>query len=151
MADFESTLNDLLLDTFNTILKYESQSLKSIMGVTITIGEAHMLDCIARLGEQATISAIAAHMQLAMPTTTVAIKKLEQKGYVVKAPSVVDGRRVSVNLTEQGQLIDRAHAIFHRRMVLNVSRQIQPDEREVLLEAIGQLNKFFRHQTETTE
>ncbi|MCL2737090.1 MAG: MarR family winged helix-turn-helix transcriptional regulator [Propionibacteriaceae bacterium] len=146
MGDFESKLNDLLVDTFNTILKYESRSLSTVMGVPLTIGEAHMIDCIARLEDQATVGQIAARMQLAMPTTTIAVKKLEQKGYVVKVPSDVDGRRVTVRLTEEGERIDRAHTIFHQRMVRNVASQFEPDQRDLLLTAIGQLNDFFQRQ-----
>ena len=147
MNDFESALNDLLVDTFNTILKYESQSLKDIGGVTVTIGEAHMIDAIARLDPPVTISQVAARMQLAMPTTTIAVKKLEQKGYVEKAASAADGRRVTLILTDQGKRVDRAHTIFHQRMVRNISSLFAPEEQTILLGAIGQLKRYFIHQT----
>ena len=147
MTDFESALNDLLVDTFNTILKYESQSLKNLSGISVTIGEAHTIDAIARLNPPVTVSQVADRMGLARPTMTITIKKLEQKGYIEKTTSAEDGRRVTLVLTDQGKLIDRVHSIFHQRMVRDLSALLQPEERAILLTGIGQLNRYFRGQT----
>jgi DNA-binding MarR family transcriptional regulator len=151
-ADFETQLNDLLVDTFSTILKYEAAALTSFMGMSLTIGEAHMIDAIARLGEKAkaTVSQIAAYTQVAVPTATIAIKKMEQKGYVTKVPSDSDGRSVWIQLTDQGRVIDRAHTIVHQKMVRDVSSQFAPEERGVLLRAINQLNQFFARETKAS-
>jgi len=146
VASFEESLNDLLVDTFNTILKYEEQSLKAIADIPITIGEAHLLECIARLNNEATVSQIAAQMQLAMPTITIAVKKLESKGYVVKVPWEDDGRRSYVRLTASGEVINRAHTIFHHRMVRNIADQFNEPEKEILLRAVTKLSDFFAHQ-----
>ncbi|MDR0488678.1 MAG: MarR family transcriptional regulator [Propionibacteriaceae bacterium] len=153
LADFETGLNDLLVDTFDTILKYETSALKTLLGTTLTIGEAHMIDCIARLGEKVkvTVSQIATQMQIAVPTATIAIKKMEQKGYILKKPSDTDGRSVWIELTESGKLIDRAHTIFHQRMVRNVSSQFAPEERSLLLEVISRLNQFFVRETQAVQ
>jgi DNA-binding MarR family transcriptional regulator len=143
VTDFEASLNDLLVATFDTILKFESESLRQIAGVSVTISEAHMLAYIAEQDGKATVSQIAANRWLAVPTVTIAVKKLEKKGYVAKAPSPVDGRRVYIRLTEQGERINRAHTILHQRMVRNISNQFQPNEKDILLSAIKKLNTFF--------
>ncbi|MDR0783041.1 MAG: MarR family transcriptional regulator [Propionibacteriaceae bacterium] len=143
MDAFEGSLNDLLVDTFDAILKYESRSLTSLLGGQVTIAEAHMLAYIARQQNQATVSKIAAGLKIAVPTTTIAVKKLQQKGYVTKVPCAADGRRSYICLTKQGERIDRAHSIFHQRMVRSISNQLKPSEKEVLLAVIDKLNAFF--------
>jgi DNA-binding MarR family transcriptional regulator len=151
MADFETSLNDLLVDTFYSILKYESAALSKIAGVSVSINEAHMIEFIASCGEQATISLITAQMQLAMPTVTVAVQRLQRKGFVTKVPCQEDGRRSYIRLTEQGERINRAHSIFHRRMVRDVSGQFGAPEKDVLLQAIQRLSDFFKDQTKAVE
>ncbi len=143
MTDFETSLNDLLMDTFDSILKYESQSLKNIAGVSITIAEAHMIANIAKQKGRATVSQIAVDRQLAVPTVTIAVKKMEQKGYVTKVPSADDGRRAYIRLTSLGERIDKAHTALHQRMVRNISKQFQPSEKAVLLSTIRKLSTFF--------
>lgn len=147
MTDFEAALNDLLVDTFNTILKYESRSLKDLSGVSVTIAEAHMIDAIARLDPPVTIGRVADQMRLAKPTTTITIKKLEQKGYIEKAVCADDGRRVALILTDQGKVINRAHSIFHQRMVRDLSSALSADQQAILLAGVGQLNRYFQERT----
>ncbi len=143
MTEFETSLNDLLTETFDAILKYESESLKNIAGVSITIAEAHMLAYIARSKGQATVSQIAADRRLAVPTVTIAVRKMEQKGYVSKVPSTEDGRRTYIRLTSLGERLDKAHTTFHQRMVRNISKQFKPSEKAVLLSTIRKLSTFF--------
>ena len=86
MDDFETNLNTALVDTFNNILKYEETSLKNIMDVPITITEAHMIEAVGKYKSEATVSKIASLLGVTMPTATVAVKKLERKGFLKKDP-----------------------------------------------------------------
>lgn len=143
MNEFESNLNDILVNTFNSILKYEEFSLKKIAEISVTVGEVHMIEQIARREEGSSVSDIAFDMDIALPTATVAVKKLERKGLITKSPYSADGRRFIISLTPLGERINRAHSLFHRRMVRNISREFNPEEQGVLLSAIKKLNKFF--------
>ena len=148
MTEFESSLNDLLVDTFNSILKYEEASLRAISGASITIAEAHTIEAISKLGDSTTVSQIATLLDVAMPTITVAIKKLESKGLVAKVPCVEDRRRFIITLTQAGQKINRAHSIFHKKMVKNVSRNFTDEEKDILLTGIQKLSVFFKGKVE---
>lgn len=148
MTEFEGTLNDVLVDTFNCILKYEENSLKAISSTSVTVVEAHIIEVIGQGNEEMTVSEIAACLDIATPTATVAIKRLERKGLVLKLPCISDGRRWLVQLTELGKKIDRAHRIFHRRMVRNISGSFSNAEKEVLLSALKKLKKFFQEEVE---
>lgn len=144
MNDFETNLNDILVSTFNSILKFEETSLKTIADTPVTVTEAHMIESISERSGSSTVSDIAGDLGIAMPTATVAVKKLEKKGFVTKAPFTDDGRRLLISLTEKGERIDRAHRVFHRRMVRNISTEFSDAEKEVLLSAIKKLNTFFK-------
>lgn len=148
MTEFELNLNDLLVDTFNFILKYEETSLKAISGAPITVTEAHIIEAIAKKGEHATVSKIASALGVAVPTITVAVKKLEKKGLVTKLPCADDGRRLMISLTDLGKRINRAHGIFHRKMVRNIEENFSDGEKEVLLSAVKKLSIFFKEKVE---
>jgi len=75
--DFEKNLNHVLVDTFNYILKYEETSLKKALTVPVTISEAHIIEAVGKQEKQeTTVSKIASLLGVAMPTATVAVKKL---------------------------------------------------------------------------
>ena len=149
MNNFEKSLNNVLVDTFNSIIKFEESSLKKIVSVPVTITEAHMIEAIGtQENKEATVSEIASMMSISMPTATVAVKKLESKGFIKKVPCVKDGRRAIISLTEMGKRIEKAHGLFHTRMVKNISKQFQDTEKDVLYRAITKLSEFFREKAE---
>jgi len=149
MDNFEICLNNVLVETFNTILKYEENSLKKIVNVPVTITEAHMIDAIGTpQGEETTVSDIASILNISVPTATVAVKKLESKGFIRKAPCLRDGRRIIVSLTDMGRKIERAHRLFHMKMVRNISNQFPEDEKDVLFRAVSKLSEFFKGKVE---
>ena len=145
MDDFEKSLNDVLVDTFNLILRFEEVSLKKIVSVPVTITEAHLIEAIGTQdNEETTVSEISSFLGVSMPTATVAIKKLESKGFIIKTPCATDGRKTIISLTEMGKRVNKAHNLFHRRMVKNISNQFQETEKEVLYRAVTKLSDFFK-------
>jgi len=149
MNDFEKSLNYVLVDTFNSILRYEESSLKKIVSVPVTITEAHMLEAVGeQKDEETTVSDVASYLSVSMPTATVALKKLEKKGLVNKEPCKRDGRRMLISLTDMGRKVNRAHSLFHRRMVKNISNQFPDIEKDILFKAVTRLNDFFKERVE---
>lgn len=148
MTEFEEGLNELLVNALSYFLKYEESSLKSISAVPITVSEAHVIEAVGKLGGSAAVGDIAAALKITMPSATIAVKKLEGKGMLTKRQCTDDGRRTLISLTEAGARIDRAHGIFHRRMVRDCSRDLDDNEREALLSAVSKLCIFFRSKVE---
>ncbi len=147
MDPFSIALNDLLVNTFHMILKMEEETLKNMSGNKLSISELHMLEAIHREPEKGrTITDIAQDLSITLPTVTVAINKLAQKGYVRKHKGREDGRMVHVLLTEEGRRAEAAHRFFHRHMVQAVSQNIPQEEREVLLKVLRNLQSFFQQQ-----
>ena len=143
MDSFEKSLNKLLVETFNNILKFEEQSLKAISNLTITVNEAHLMEATAKSGNGASVSELASALDLALPSVTVAVKKLQGKGLIHKMQSKEDGRSVKITLTPLGEKINRAHEIFHQKMVRRISRDFHDNEKELLLSVIKKLDEFF--------
>ncbi len=148
MNAFEESLNGLLVDTFNYILKFEEKSLRSISDTPVTVTEAHILEAIGKNGGSASISEISALQKVTLPTATVAVKKLEKKGFIEKAPCTQDGRRAIVSLTQLGKKLDMAHGIFHHKMIKDITRRLTDSEKDVLLCAVRKLSDFFREKVE---
>lgn len=149
MQDFEDTLNNILVDTFNNILKYEEKSLKSISNIPITVSEAHLLQAVAKRGGSATVSELSNILKVTLPTTTVAVKKLERKGFLAKKTALDDARKTIITLTLLGEKAQKAHDLFHRKMVRNISEGLSEDEKQVLLVSLSKLSDFFKDKVES--
>ncbi len=149
MDSFSIALNDLLVNTFQTILKLEEEALRNMNGDKLSISELHMLEAIHKDPEKGrTITDIAQDLSITLPTVTVAVGKLAQKGYVKKHKGREDGRTVHVILTEEGRRAEASHRFFHRRMVQAVAKDFAPEEREALLKGLTNLQLFFQRQEE---
>ena len=149
MDPFSRELNELLVSTYREITRIEELVLRSLSKNTLSISELHMLDVVGRAG--CTVTDIAQSMAISMPSATVAVKKLEKKGHVTKQKDPEDARRVCIRLTLLGRRAEAAHRWFHRQMVHNVEKAVGPDERDVLLRAIREMNVFFREKAKELE
>jgi DNA-binding MarR family transcriptional regulator len=144
LDSFEKELNDILVDTFRSILKVEEETLKKTL-IDLSISELHLLEAVGKNREQGrTISELAQELDITLPSVTIAIKKLLKKGYVTKVKSGEDGRMVYVVLTKQGRKVDNAHRYFHRQMVRQVSSEFSEEEKQILARGIAKLDEFFK-------
>lgn len=143
MDSFECELNKLLVETYRSIIKVEEYTIKSSKVMDLSIGEMHLLECVSKREEGLTISDIAQDLNITLPSVTIAINKLSNKGYVQKIKDTKDGRKVNVILTKTGKKINIAHQYFHELMTKNISKEFSKEEREILLRGITKLNDFF--------
>ena len=141
MDPFSHNLNELLVSTYREITRIEELVLRRLSKNTLSITELHMLDVIGRTG--CTVTDIAQSMGISMPSATIAVKKLEKKGFVTKERDPEDARRVCIRLTLEGRKAEAAHHWFHRQMVHNIGKSFAPEERDLLLKVIRDLNDFF--------
>ena len=149
MNDFEINLNNILVDTFNYILKFEESSLQKVLDIPVTITEAHMIEAIGRAKNgETTASELATILDVSVPTAAIAVKKLERKGFVQKTPCEKDARRIIINLTDIGKKVEKAHRLFHGKMAKNIGRQFAESEKEILLRVMKALNTFFKTKVE---
>lgn len=148
-------LNELLVTTYRAIHIIEESMLSDLSNESLTISEMHLIEAIGsaernpRLRTQGrTITEIAQAQSISLPSVTVAVKKLEKKGYVCKSRGKDDGRRIYVRLTELGRRADISHRYFHRQMVHAVAKAIPEADHDVLIAALKVLNAFFQNKAE---
>ncbi|MDR3086114.1 MAG: MarR family transcriptional regulator [Christensenellaceae bacterium] len=137
-------LSKSLGEIYGSIRRVEDKMLRSSV-LNITLSELDFLDVIGGYGEKGcSIGEIAKGGKVTMPTVTVAIKKLESKGFVEKIRSDEDGRRVRVILTRMGRKTYAAHRYFHERMVRALLQEVSEDLRPTVLSALQNLSVFLR-------
>ena len=140
------TLNSLLVDTFNAILKVEERSLRVGLTDTVTVTEMHILDAIGDDGVR-TVTELAAAAMVTVSTMTIAINRLEGKKLVERVRDTADRRVVRVRLTEAGRRIAYAHRRFHRRMARAVADGLGPGGLDILAQAMEKLRGFFQEES----
>lgn len=151
MDQFSQELNNLLEETFRNILKVE-QELVQRSSINLSISELHMLEAVSRNKEKGrTISDLAYDMDISAPSVTVAINKLQTKGYVYKDRCESDGRVVFVKLTKLGSKTNAAHQFFHQSMVRSVVKELSSDEQQAMYKGIMKLDEYFKQKINPTE
>ena len=106
MKPFEEQLNEVIVDTYRSILRVEENILKRSDQTDLSISEIHMLEAVGKgKDRRRTISELAEVLNITLPSVTVAINKLMKKGYVEKVRGEEDGRIVYVSLTRQGECL----------------------------------------------
>ncbi len=144
MDPFSAQLNEMLVNTYRSVLAIEEAMLLNFSGDSLSISEMHMIEAVGDAGPGGRmITDIAQALAISPPSVTMMVKRLEKKGFVFKARCEVDGRRIYVRLTELGRRADISHRYFHRQMVRTVGRSIPEEEKAALLHGLTALNEFF--------
>ena len=74
MDDFAEKLNDLLVDTFRSILKVEEQMVNNMGSLNLSISEVHLLESVEKCGEAGgTVSELAKDLGITLSSVTVAV------------------------------------------------------------------------------
>lgn len=141
---FREKLNTMLIEVYHNIMGMEEAALKSSGRLNLSISEMHLIECVGKVTAGLTISEIAEAMSIKSPSVTVAVKKLEKKGYLEKRTGKKDGRVVQVYLTRDGQQIYEYHRFYHRMMAKEISVGLTGEEKEVLIKTLDKLNQFFK-------
>lgn len=145
MEGFFSQLNDVIIKVYEKIGKVEL-IMNELSAWDLTINEIHILEKIAE-NQGTNIRNLAECLGVTTATVTVAVQKLQKKGYVIKRKSRSDLRGVTLSLTENGVKVVRSHNIFHIRMVRSMSEGLTENEKNVLYSGLmkldGHLTEFI--------
>ena len=145
---YSKQVNDTFNEIYDSIQRVEEQMLSNSK-LDLSICELDILESVGKFGEAGcSISEIARDYRATLPTITVAIKRLESKGYVEKVRSSTDGRKVNVVLNRNGKKADAVHRYFHERMVRSFLREVSQEQRPMLLRALQNLAGFLQQMGE---
>ena len=90
-----------------------------------------------------TVKALGQELFLDSGTLTPLLKKLEEKGLVVRHRDRNDKRTVHISLTEKGQVAYHFHCSFLSAMAEAMQEGMSPGEREALQRGLEKLNHYF--------
>ncbi|MCL2366231.1 MAG: MarR family transcriptional regulator [Oscillospiraceae bacterium] len=151
MQKFAEVLHDMLVTVYHKILRVEEDFLQRGAGAGLTLREMHTIEYIGRAGtEGRNPSEIAEFMEIARPSATVSVRKLEQKGFLIKSGCTNDGRAVRVTLTRMGRKVFMLHMHFHMMMVKELESGLCEEEKDILVRMIQKLDRFFEKNIEAT-
>ena len=149
MQKFTEMLNEMLVVVYNKMLCVEEEFLQRGIGAGLTIREMHMIEYIGKTrAEGKTLSEIADFLGVARPSVTISVRKLEQRGLLLKNGCIQDGRVTRVTLTREGRKIYMHHKHFHMMLVHELEYGFSEEEKNVLVLAVQKLDRFFEKSIE---
>lgn len=140
----------LLSETFNSVTRIEERSLNNRLTEGLTIAEIHTLAAIG-LGRKVPMSVVVDTLGVTPATVTVAINRLEKKGFVERSRGEQDRRQVLISLTKSGRKAVRVHNHFHRKMVDQALDGLTNDEGVALIKALTNVKNFFDRECESSK
>ena len=149
MYKFAEVINEMLVSVYHKVLRVEEEFLQTGIGAGLSIREMHLIEYVGKSGaEGRTISETAQFLDVARPSVTVSVGKLEKKGLLIKNGCATDGRVVRVTLARQGRKVYIHHMRFHMLMVRELESELNDEEKSVLLKVITKLDDFFEKSIE---
>lgn len=143
VTEAKKKINRFLVDVFNDVLRLEEENLARGPHKNLSVSEMHVLEAVENAAEGVTMRELAARLRVTASTLTVAVKTLEQKGYLVRAKAEDDRRKVTVTLTDAARGALERHAAFHEQLIDRVSRRLSAGQMEQLADTLSALHGFF--------
>ena len=100
--------------------------------------QASILDHLDEI-DPMTVNDLARHMGVTPATMSLAVDRLEHKGYVARARDAVDRRRVHVRLTSAGVRIREASSVLDPERVETLLARLTDVEREAAIRGLALL------------
>ena len=142
MSRTYDTLNDVLVRLFHDIMTLEEKAIRTGEFCEISNNDMHIIEAIG-ISEPRNMSAIAKTLLVTVGTLTIAVNNLVKQGYVNRTRSEKDRRVVLISLTEKGKRAYEHHRQFHEKMIKATIQNMNPQEEEVLAQALTNLIGFF--------
>ncbi len=141
--DPHETINDILVNLFNEILKLEEEAIITDEFKDITNNDMHIIEAVGLSGKN-TMSAVAKKLGITAGSLTTSVNSLVNKKYVERQRSEEDRRVVFLRLTAKGKRAYEHHREYHRRMTEAVIDKLDEYEVPVLIKTLTGLSEFFR-------
>ncbi len=139
----QETINAILVDLFNDIMKLEAKEVITPEFKDITNNDMHIIEAIGVKAAR-NMSSIAKDLKITVGTLTTAINSLVKKGYVCRKRGEEDRRVVFISLSDKGKKAYYHHKKFHQQMVEHVLDRLSDDEITVTVKALDKLRQYFK-------
>ncbi len=138
-----NTINDVLVNLFNEILKLEEEAIITDEFKDITNNDMHIIEAVGLSGEN-TMSVVAKKLGITAGSLTTSVNSLVNKKYVTRQRSDEDRRVVFLKLTDKGKRAYEHHREYHSQMTEAVISRLDEEEVPVLIKSLTGLSDFFR-------
>lgn len=146
MENVKETLNELLVDLFNHILVLEEKNLQD-RGISLSMTEVHTLENIQK-SKTKTMSDVARLQLITQGTLTVAVNRLQKKGYVSRLQDDQDKRIIRLSLTAKALDVLAIHDEFHEEMIDSFISDLKIDQDVALITSLRRIMEYFRQNYE---
>lgn len=136
------SINEMLVNLFNTVLDKESQAIITEEFRDITNNDMHIIEAVG-IDEPRSMSVIAKKLSVTVGTLTTNMNGLEKKGYILRERSAEDKRVVLVTLTERGRKAFFHHRDFHKNMIKSIVKGLDEDEKRLLYKCLVKLSLYL--------
>ena len=138
-----NTINDVLVNLFNEILKLEEEAIITVELKDIPNNDMHIIEAVGLSGEN-TMSVVAKKLGITAGSLTTSVNSLVNKKYVTRQRSDEDRRVVFLKLTDKGKRAYEHHREYHSQMTEAVISRLDEEEVPVLIKSLTGLSEFFR-------
>ncbi|PSW18096.1 MarR family transcriptional regulator [Photobacterium sanctipauli] len=132
-------LNQTLTEFYDKMSSWEQSVVKE---TGYSLAQTHTIEVLGSHGALR-MKELAEKLGITTGTLTVQVEKLVKAGLIVRRPHSEDRRAIVVELTEAGQAIHQQHNQLHLELVKDLTRNISPEQAEVLLQCLGEMNREF--------
>ena len=142
MVNGNETLNDILVVLFNEIMDIEEKAIITGEFCDISNNDMHIIEAVGT-EDPKNMSTIAKSLAVTMGTLTTTMNSLIKKGYAIRQRSEEDRRVVYMSLTDKGKRAYKHHQEFHQEMIEAVMKDMDDNEREIMMGMLNRLREFF--------
>lgn len=141
-ATSESECADELLATVPLIMRTIRKEMRSRRPAALSVPQFRTM-ALLHHHRGASLSHIAEHIGLTLPTMSRMIDTLVKRGFVMREASPDDRRRVTLVLTKQGRAAFDAARRETRTRLVEKMKALSPSEREEIVRALKLLREVF--------
>lgn len=129
----------VVVDVFNTAMDVQDIYLKKGPFNKLTMSEMHVLDAVDKESSPS-MSAVANHLNITLGTLTTAVKKIIDKGFLIKEQSTQDQRIYYLKLTDLGVEALKVHEQFHKELDEMYKHYIPDEQLDWVFHALKQIH-----------
>lgn len=119
---------NLMIEEFYKVF-YEIEELMLKQGIKcLTTTELHVIEAIGN--DELTMNELSDKLGITMGTATVAVNKLNDKGFIKRERSSDDRRKVFVTLSKKGLEALKYHDLFHKTIIAKITKDLSDKELE---------------------
>ncbi|MBZ4682617.1 MAG: hypothetical protein PWP46_645 [Fusobacteriaceae bacterium] len=137
---------NIMIEKFYKLF-YETEELILKQGIKcLTTTELHVVEAIGN--DSLTMNELSDRLGITMGTATVAINKLNDKGFINRKRSDKDRRKVYVELSEKGLKALKYHETFHQDIISKITKNLSNNELETFTTIFGKILNNLENQIE---